>query len=159
MPKLWPAWPGTTSWWAPRQIADALDRAAPRQPQRSEHRQDRSADQLPAARAISFATPANSRVKASPTTPCASTAASTATIRPTATSPSPTIRPSMPPPAASSKPSPACAALAEHNPGDPRYSVALGTMLTYDAATRAEGIRILQAHPNDPDAQAACVRR
>ena len=28
-------------------------------------------------------------------------------------------------------------------------------MLTYDAKTRAEGIRILKAHPDDSDAQAA----
>ncbi len=46
-------------------------------------------------------------------------------------------------------------ALAERNPGDQRYAIALGTMLTYDARTRAEGIRILQAHPQDSDAQAA----
>jgi tetratricopeptide (TPR) repeat protein len=46
-------------------------------------------------------------------------------------------------------------ALAQQNPGDPRYAVALGTMLTYDARTRAEGIRILQQHPQDLDAQAA----
>ncbi len=46
-------------------------------------------------------------------------------------------------------------ALVDRNPGDPRYSVALGTMLTYDQRTRAEGIRILQAHPSDPGAQSA----
>ncbi len=45
--------------------------------------------------------------------------------------------------------------LAEHNPGDPEYAIALGKMLTYDGHTRAEGIRILQAHPQDPDAQDA----
>ncbi|MGB0081812.1 MAG: cellulose synthase subunit BcsC-related outer membrane protein [Terracidiphilus sp.] len=45
--------------------------------------------------------------------------------------------------------------LAERNPGDPRYAVQLGIMLTYDARTRAEGIRILRAHTNDPDAAAA----
>jgi tetratricopeptide (TPR) repeat protein len=45
--------------------------------------------------------------------------------------------------------------LAERNPGDPRYPVQLGIMLTYDQRTRAEGIRILRAHANDPDAQAA----
>jgi len=43
----------------------------------------------------------------------------------------------------------------ERNPGDPRYSIALGTVLTYDARTRAEGIRILREHSQDPDAQAA----
>ncbi len=46
-------------------------------------------------------------------------------------------------------------ALAERNPGDPRYAVQLGIMLTYDTRTRAEGIRILRAHTNDPDAAAA----
>ncbi len=46
-------------------------------------------------------------------------------------------------------------ALVDRNPGDPRYAVALGVMLTYDLHTRAEGIRILQAHPADPGAQAA----
>jgi tetratricopeptide (TPR) repeat protein len=45
--------------------------------------------------------------------------------------------------------------LAERNPGDPRYPVQLGIMLTYDQRTRAEGIRILRAHANDPDAQVA----
>ena len=43
----------------------------------------------------------------------------------------------------------------EHNPGDPRYPIALGTILTYDARTRAEGISILRQHPQDSDAQAA----
>ncbi len=46
-------------------------------------------------------------------------------------------------------------ALAERNPGDPEFSVALGTMLTYDARTREEGIRVLQAHPQDPTARQA----
>ncbi len=46
-------------------------------------------------------------------------------------------------------------ALVDRNPGDPRYVIALGVMLTYDQRTRAEGIRILQAHPSDPGAQAA----
>jgi tetratricopeptide (TPR) repeat protein len=45
--------------------------------------------------------------------------------------------------------------LAERNPGDPRYAIQLGIMLTYDTHTRAEGIRILRAHTNDPDATAA----
>ena len=45
--------------------------------------------------------------------------------------------------------------LADHNPGDSHYAVALGTMLTYDPRTRPEGIRILEAHPHDPDAQDA----
>jgi tetratricopeptide (TPR) repeat protein len=45
--------------------------------------------------------------------------------------------------------------LADRNLGIPRYSVALGVMLTYDAKTRAEGIRILKAHPSDSDSQAA----
>ena len=43
----------------------------------------------------------------------------------------------------------------EHNPGDPRYPIALGTILTYDARTRAEGISILRQHSQDSDAQAA----
>ncbi|MGB8029363.1 MAG: cellulose synthase subunit BcsC-related outer membrane protein [Terracidiphilus sp.] len=46
-------------------------------------------------------------------------------------------------------------ALVEHNPNDPRYAIALGVMLTYDQRTRAEGIRILQAHPSDLAAQSA----
>ena len=45
-------------------------------------------------------------------------------------------------------------ALAQRNPGDPRYVIELGTMLTYDAKTRAEGIHILEAHAKDPNAQA-----
>jgi tetratricopeptide (TPR) repeat protein len=46
-------------------------------------------------------------------------------------------------------------ALAQRNPGDTRFSVELGTMLTYSAKTRAEGIHILEAHPKDSNAQAA----
>ena len=46
-------------------------------------------------------------------------------------------------------------ALAERNPGDPRFSIELGTMLTYDAKTRADGIRILREHPKDAKAEAA----
>jgi tetratricopeptide (TPR) repeat protein len=46
-------------------------------------------------------------------------------------------------------------ALVDRNPGDSRYAIALGAMLTYEQRTRAEGIRILQAHPKDPAAQAA----
>jgi tetratricopeptide (TPR) repeat protein len=46
-------------------------------------------------------------------------------------------------------------ALAARNPGDTRYEVELGVMLTYQANTRAEGIRILEAHPQDPNAQPA----
>jgi tetratricopeptide (TPR) repeat protein len=43
----------------------------------------------------------------------------------------------------------------DRSPGDPRFAVELGTMLTYDGRTRAEGMRILKAHPNDANAQAA----
>jgi tetratricopeptide (TPR) repeat protein len=46
-------------------------------------------------------------------------------------------------------------ALAQRNPGDPRFAVELGTMLTYEARTRAEGIKILEAHPGDPNAGSA----
>jgi tetratricopeptide (TPR) repeat protein len=46
-------------------------------------------------------------------------------------------------------------ALSERNPGDPRFAVELGTMLTYEARTRADGIRILREHPKDSNAQAA----
>ena len=46
-------------------------------------------------------------------------------------------------------------ALVRQNPGDPRYPIALGIMLTYDARTRAEGMRILRAHLDDPTAHAA----
>ena len=45
-------------------------------------------------------------------------------------------------------------ALTDRNPGDARYAVQLGIMLTYDQRTRPEGIRILEAHPADLDAQA-----
>ena len=45
--------------------------------------------------------------------------------------------------------------LADRNLGDSSYAVALGTMLTYDPRTRSEGVRILEAHPQDPDAQPA----
>ena len=46
-------------------------------------------------------------------------------------------------------------ALAERNPGDPRYIIQLGIMLTYDPRTRAEGIRLLQGHQTDLNAQTA----
>ncbi len=46
-------------------------------------------------------------------------------------------------------------ALSARNPGDPRYQVELGTMLTYAGSTREEGIKILQAHPQDPNARQA----
>jgi tetratricopeptide (TPR) repeat protein len=46
-------------------------------------------------------------------------------------------------------------ALAQRNPGDARFAVALGQMLTYQSNTRAEGIRILKEHPQDPNAQTA----
>jgi tetratricopeptide (TPR) repeat protein len=46
-------------------------------------------------------------------------------------------------------------ALAARNPGDSRYAIQLGTMLTYDQKTRAEGIRILSVHPRDTNAQTA----
>jgi len=46
-------------------------------------------------------------------------------------------------------------AATERNPGDPRFAIELGTMLTYDQKNRAEGIRILREHPKDANAQAA----
>ncbi|MGA2168951.1 MAG: cellulose synthase subunit BcsC-related outer membrane protein [Terracidiphilus sp.] len=46
-------------------------------------------------------------------------------------------------------------ALARRNPGDPRFAVELGIMLTYESRSRAEGIRILQEHPRDSNAQTA----
>jgi tetratricopeptide (TPR) repeat protein len=46
-------------------------------------------------------------------------------------------------------------ALSVRNPGDPRFAVELGIMLTYDQHTRADGIRILREHPSDSSAQAA----
>jgi len=44
-------------------------------------------------------------------------------------------------------------ALAARNPGDPRFIVTLGRMLTYDARTRSEGIKILHEHLDSSDAQ------
>ena len=46
-------------------------------------------------------------------------------------------------------------ALAERNPGDTRYAIELGRMLTYESRTRAEGIRILKEYPKDAVAQEA----
>jgi len=43
-------------------------------------------------------------------------------------------------------------ALSEKFPGDSRYQVALGTILTYNPKTRPEGRRLLEQHPNDPQA-------
>ena len=46
-------------------------------------------------------------------------------------------------------------AAAARNPGDPRFIVTLGRMLTYNAKTRAEGIKILREHLDNSDAQNA----
>jgi tetratricopeptide (TPR) repeat protein len=45
--------------------------------------------------------------------------------------------------------------LVAKNPGNPEYAIALGTLLTFDARTRAEGLRILQAQAQNPGAQSA----
>lgn len=44
--------------------------------------------------------------------------------------------------------------LALRNPADSRFAVELAIMLTYDARTRAEGMRILREHPQSANAQA-----
>ena len=49
--------------------------------------------------------------------------------------------------------------MAERNPGDASLAVALGTMLTYDAKTRPEGIRILEAHPQEQMPRRRCGKR
>ena len=46
-------------------------------------------------------------------------------------------------------------AMAQRNSSDSRFSIELGRMLTFDARTRAEGIRILKEHPKDSDAESA----
>lgn len=46
-------------------------------------------------------------------------------------------------------------ALSERFPGDSRYQIALGRILTYSPKTRAEGRRLLGEHPNDAQAVAA----
>ena len=43
-------------------------------------------------------------------------------------------------------------ALIQKYPNDSRYQIALGRILTYNPATRAEGRRFLEKHPNDPQA-------
>lgn len=45
--------------------------------------------------------------------------------------------------------------LMKRNPGDARYAIALGRILTYDTKTRPEGIRLLRAHSNGPGASDA----
>ena len=42
--------------------------------------------------------------------------------------------------------------LMDRYPADSRYQVALGRILTYNPRTRAEGRRLLERHPNDPQA-------
>ena len=42
--------------------------------------------------------------------------------------------------------------LAQKYPTDSRYQIALGRILTYNPKTRADGRRLLEAHPNDPQA-------
>jgi tetratricopeptide (TPR) repeat protein len=46
-------------------------------------------------------------------------------------------------------------ALIEKFPSDSRYQVTLGRILTYNPKTREEGRRLLEKHPNDPQAAAA----
>ena len=48
--------------------------------------------------------------------------------------------------------------LVQRNPRKDHFALALGEMLTYDPETRTEGIRILEAHPKDPDAERALRR-
>jgi tetratricopeptide (TPR) repeat protein len=45
--------------------------------------------------------------------------------------------------------------MAQRNPADSRFAIELGTMLTYNQKTRAEGIRILKEHSKDYTADAA----
>ncbi len=45
--------------------------------------------------------------------------------------------------------------LAEKNPADSRYQIALGRILTYNPKTRAEGRKLLAAYPADPGATEA----
>jgi tetratricopeptide (TPR) repeat protein len=45
--------------------------------------------------------------------------------------------------------------LAQRNPADSRFAIELGTMLTYNQRTRAEGIRILKEHTKDSTAESA----
>lgn len=45
--------------------------------------------------------------------------------------------------------------LMKRNSGDSRYAIALGKILTYDAKTRSEGVRLLMARQSDSDASAA----
>ena len=42
--------------------------------------------------------------------------------------------------------------LVAKNPGDSRYQVTLGRILTYNPKTREEGRKLLEAHPSDPQA-------
>ncbi|MDE1154209.1 MAG: cellulose synthase subunit BcsC-related outer membrane protein [Acidobacteriaceae bacterium] len=46
-------------------------------------------------------------------------------------------------------------ALMDKYPDDPRYTIALGKILTYNPRTRAEGRKLLSKYPNDPDASDA----
>ena len=46
-------------------------------------------------------------------------------------------------------------ALVDKNPQDTRYQVALGRILTYSPTTRSEGRKLLERHPNDPQAAEA----
>ena len=46
-------------------------------------------------------------------------------------------------------------ALVDKYPSDSRYQIALGRILTYNPKTRDEGRKLLERHPNDPQAVAA----
>ncbi len=45
--------------------------------------------------------------------------------------------------------------IAARNPGDAKSQIALGRILTYNPKTRAEGRKLLEAHPDDPQATEA----
>jgi hypothetical protein len=109
-------------------------------------------------RATSFARPANWPARARPTRPCASTGSSMAIVRRTGISRWPTIRPSMAPPRQGSG---HCrhARWPSAIPAIRAMPSRWASMLTYDAKTRAEGIRILKRIPRTPTPRPRCARR
>jgi tetratricopeptide (TPR) repeat protein len=125
------------------------------QSQRPEHRQDSKPWPARAPKANSFARPATLRGRAKSTMPCASTSSSTAIIPPDGDIALAYYQTLYGTANGKQEAVAGMRALAERNPGDPRFAVELGIMLTYDQKTRAEGIRILREHPKDSNAQAA----
>ena len=141
-----PASPATTNSSAPTRLANSARSAAPGQSHTTPTSPKSKPSPALASQSDQLRQAGELARQGKAKMPCASTAQLYGDHPPTATSPSPTTKLSTAPPTAKRHAIAAMRALADRNPGDPRFAVELGTMLTYDPKTRAEGIRILHEH-------------